>query len=66
LQKDGRIPPSKTSDHVSRELRRFDLFMTDVRGLSASTRRLRLRLIGRFLRDQFGSQPVSRSADQAC
>jgi integrase/recombinase XerD len=58
LQKNGRIPPSKASDHISRELRRFDLFMTDVRGLSASTRQLRLRLIDRFLRDQFGSKPV--------
>jgi integrase len=58
LREGGQIPPSKASDHVSRELARFDLFMTEVKGLAASTRRQRLRLIGRFLRVKFGLKPV--------
>jgi len=58
LREGGQIEPCEASDHISREQRRFDLFMADVRGLAASTRRMRLRLIGRFLRDQFGSKPV--------
>lgn len=59
LREGGQIAPREASDHISRELRRFDLFMVDVRGLAATTRSLRLRLIGRFLRDQFGSKAVS-------
>jgi len=48
----------EAADHISRELSRFDLFMGDVKGLATSTRRQRLRVIGRFLRDQFGSRPI--------
>ena len=58
LQKAGQIAPCAASDHISRELSRFDLFMKEVQGLAASTRRQRLRFVGRFLRDHFGSRPI--------
>jgi integrase/recombinase XerD len=58
LRECGSVAPREASDHISRELRCFDVFMTDVKGLAASTRSLRLRLIDRFLRDQFGSKAV--------
>jgi integrase/recombinase XerD len=58
LSEGGQIAHREESDHVSRELRRFDLFLAEVKGLAASTRRQRSRLVGSFLRDQFGSKPV--------
>ena len=58
LREGRQIKPREASDHISRELCRFDHFMSEVRGLAASTRRMRLGLIGRFLRDQFGSKPI--------
>jgi site-specific recombinase XerD len=58
LRVGGQIEPCEASDHIGRELRRFDLFMTEVRGLALSTRQLRLGLIRSFLRHQFGSKPI--------
>ena len=58
LREGGQIAPCRASDHISRELSRFDLFMTEVKGLAASTRRLRLSLVGRFLKDRFGSRLI--------
>jgi integrase len=58
LREGGQIEPREAPDHISRELCRFDHFMSEVRGLAASTRRVQLRVIGHFLRDQFGSMPV--------
>jgi integrase/recombinase XerD len=58
LRVGGQIEPCEASDHISRELRRFDLFMTEVRGLALSTRQLRLGLLRSFLRHQFGSKPI--------
>jgi integrase/recombinase XerD len=58
LREGGQIEPYEAADHISRELRRFDLFMTEVKGLAVSTRRLRLGLIGSFLRHQFGAKPI--------
>ena len=58
LRVGGQIEPCEASDHISRELRRFDLFMTEVRGLAVSTRQMRLGLIRSFLRHQFGSKPI--------
>ena len=58
LRRGGKVEPRDASDHISQELHRFDVFMTDVKGLAASTRSLRLRLIGHFLRYQFGSKPL--------
>jgi integrase/recombinase XerD len=58
LREAGQIEPYEASDHISRELLRFDLFMTEVKGLAVSTRRMRLGLIRSFLRHQFGSKPI--------
>jgi site-specific recombinase XerD len=55
---DGQTALSNESDHISRELCRFDHFMTQAKGLAASTRRRRVRLVGRFLTEQFGSRPI--------
>jgi integrase len=48
---------SDQTDHVQ-ELRRFDLFMMQVKGLAASTRRRRVRIVGRFLSELFGPRPI--------
>jgi integrase/recombinase XerD len=58
LREGGQIAPCEASDHISRELSRFDLFMKEVKGLAAGTRRQRLRVVGPFLRDRFGSRPI--------
>jgi site-specific recombinase XerD len=59
LREDGQIAPLlQASDHVSQELGRFNLFMTEVKGLAACTRRQRLRFVGSFLRERFGSRPI--------
>ena len=46
------------TDHIGQELRRFDLFMMQVKGLAASTRRQRVRIVGRFLSELFGLGPI--------
>jgi integrase/recombinase XerD len=58
LREGGQIAPCEAADHISRELSRFDLFMKEVQGLAASTRRQRLLVVGPFLRDRFGSRPI--------
>jgi integrase/recombinase XerD len=58
LRASGQIVQCEASDNISRELHRFDVFMTEVKGLATSTRRQRLRLVGGFLQDQFGSKPI--------
>jgi site-specific recombinase XerD len=58
LREDGQVAPWQASDHISQELAGFDLFMTEVKGLAASTRRQRLHFVGSFLREQFGSRPI--------
>ena len=45
-------------DDIGRELHRFDLFMMQVKGLAASTRRQRVRIVGRFLVERFGARPI--------
>jgi integrase/recombinase XerC len=47
---------------VDEELRRFDTHMDHVLGLAPKTRSMRLRTVGRLLREQFGDQPVVISA----
>jgi integrase/recombinase XerD len=49
------IPNAGTQDERSRELASFETYMSDVAGLAINTRRQRLRIIGRFLLEQFGS-----------
>ena len=58
LRKAGQIAPCEASDYIGLELSRFDLFMKEVKGLAASTRRLRLSFVGPFLRDRFASRPI--------
>jgi integrase/recombinase XerD len=58
LRLSGPIEPCDASEHINRELHRFDLFMTEVKGLAVSTRRMRLNLIRNFLRYQFDSKPI--------
>jgi integrase/recombinase XerD len=59
LREDGQVAPlQQASDYVSQELGRFDLFLTEVRGLAASTRWQRLRFVGSFLRERFGSRRI--------
>ncbi|HYN59594.1 MAG TPA: site-specific integrase [Rubrivivax sp.] len=43
---------------VEEELRRFDAYMDHVRGLAAKTRSQHCRTVSRFLREQFGAQPI--------
>jgi hypothetical protein len=38
LREAGEVAPREASDHISRELRHFDVFMTDVKGLAALRR----------------------------
>lgn len=45
-------------DHIGQELHRFDLFMMQVKGLAASTRCQRVRIVGRFLAELFGARPI--------
>ncbi len=47
---------------VDEELRRFDTHMDQVRGLAATTRRLRRRTVHRFLLQQFHDGPIDLSA----
>ena len=39
--------------HITDELRRYDAYLRDVRGLAAETRRNQLRVVGLLLRDRF-------------
>jgi integrase/recombinase XerD len=57
VQGDQAPTPDQT-DHIGQELRRFDLFMTQVKGLAASTRRRQVRIVGRFLSELFGPRPI--------
>lgn len=50
--------PAAPTDYVAEELRRYDEHLRDVRGLAAETRRIRVRIVGRFLRQKFASHPV--------
>ena len=47
--------------HIGQELRRFDLFMMQVKGLAAGTRRQRARVVRRFLAELFGTDRLSLS-----
>ena len=49
------VPPT---DDIERELARFDAKMVEIWGLSRGTRDHRCRIIRRFLRTQFGAEPI--------
>jgi integrase/recombinase XerD len=57
VQCDQALTPDQT-DHIGQELHRFDLFMMQVKGLAASTRRRQVRIVGRFLSELFGPRPI--------
>ena len=44
-----------SADHIEEELRRYDAYLRDQRGLSPGSRRHDLRIAGRLLRQKFGS-----------
>lgn len=50
-------PPRNSA--IDQELTRFDAHMRDVWGLADSTRRKRCRVIGGFLVEHFGAEPIS-------
>ncbi len=50
--------PAAGGDHVAEELRRYDEHLRDVWGLAAGTRRDRIRVAGRLLRQKFGGHAV--------
>ncbi|MER9874972.1 site-specific integrase [Mesorhizobium sp. M0195] len=50
--------PARNST-IEQELTRFDAHMRDVRGLADNTRRKRCRVVGGFLVEHFGEQPIS-------
>lgn len=58
VREGDQAPTPTQTGHIDQELRRFDLFMMQVKGLAASTRRQRLRIVGRFLAELFGARPI--------
>lgn len=50
---------------IEQELTRFDAHMRDVWGLAESTRRRRCRVVGGFLVEHFGEQPISMATISA-
>ncbi|WP_288132399.1 site-specific integrase [Accumulibacter sp.] len=47
-----------STDHIEEELRRYDAYLRDLRGLSPGSRRHDLRVAGRLLRQKFGDGVV--------
>jgi len=58
VQEGDQAQTSDQKDHIGQELRRFDLFMMQVKGLAASTRRQRMRIVGRCLAELFGARQI--------
>jgi len=58
LRAEDAIPCVEARDECSRELAAFDTYMRDVAGLALNTRRQRLRIVRRFLLEQFGRKKV--------
>ncbi len=52
---------SACTDHIDEELRRYDAYLRDLRGLLPGSRRGGLRIAGRLLRQKFGSGAVDIS-----
>ena len=51
-------PPPSHAGHIGPELAAFDRYMDTVRGLAANTRRQRVRIVGGFLAERFGGDPL--------
>lgn len=52
-------PPSRVPDAIERELADFDRYLTEVRGVSVTTRATRLHHLRDFLIDRFGTRTVN-------
>jgi site-specific recombinase XerD len=52
------LSPRPSSDHVDEELHRYDEHLRDVNGLAAGTRRDRIRVAGRLLRQKFNGRAI--------
>lgn len=55
-------PPPGHAVHIGPELAAFDRYMDTVRGLAANTRRQRVRIVGGFLAERFGGDPLMLAA----
>ncbi|MCB1957857.1 MAG: tyrosine-type recombinase/integrase [Rhodocyclaceae bacterium] len=63
LRAQGAIAPvAVSSKPVDEELRRYDAYMADVRGLAPKTREMALRIVGRLLRSRFGDAAIDMAA----
>lgn len=50
--------PATFSIHIADELRRYDVYLRDVRGLATGTRKDRLRVVGLFLQGKFRGRAI--------
>lgn len=55
-------PSKKSADPISKELRRYDEHLRDVRGLAEGTRQGRIRIVRRFLQQKFAGRAVEIAA----
>ena len=59
LRDNGVIPmPAVATGPIEEEVRNFDVYMSDAQGLTAETRRNRIRIVRRFLLGRFGKRPI--------
>lgn len=52
------LAPPVSTDHIDEELRRYDEYLRDLRGLSSASRSHCVRIAGQLLRPKFGSHVV--------
>ena len=52
-------PSAASTDHIAEELRRYDEYLRDVRGLAPATRRNLIRIVGRLLQQKFAVGAVA-------
>lgn len=53
--------PAAYSNHITDELRRYEVHMRDVRGLAEESCRQRVRIVGRLLHKKFAGRPIDIS-----
>lgn len=54
----GTRQSSATTDHIAKELNRYDEHLRDVRGFAAGTRKHCIRIVGRLLHQKFAKRPI--------
>ena len=63
LRNDGAIPmPALATDPIDEEIRNFDAYMRDAKGLAVGTRRILLSIVRRFLFWRYGKRAIVISA----